>query len=93
MTWAPPALPPRLFYAIPVGAARRRASFMPGRSGFLLGVAMQAVGMGSQLGQQLEKLSPIGALKGDRRQVILWRIRQQTVQPFNTRAEILNIHS
>ena len=46
MTWAPPALPPRLFYTIPVGAARLRASCMPGRSGFVCGVAVQAVGMG-----------------------------------------------
>ncbi len=48
MTWAPPALPPRLFYAIPVGAALppRLLYAPPVRRLFLCGVAVQAVGMG-----------------------------------------------
>ncbi len=62
MTWTPPAPPPRLFYAIPVGASRRRAFFTrsqsapaapprllyarPVRRLFLRGVAVQAVEMG-----------------------------------------------
>ena len=48
MTWAPPTLPPRHLYAIPVGAPRLRASCSarPVRRLFLGGVAVQAVGMG-----------------------------------------------
>ncbi len=47
MTWAPPALPPRLFYAIPVGAALppRLLYAPPARRLFLCGVAVQAVGI------------------------------------------------